>query len=215
MYVVNIAEELIMRRTKEDAQKTYDAILDAAVAHFSQRGVANTSLEDIAESANVTRGAIYWHFKNKGEIFDSIHERFYQPLAALLLEDIETSHNDPLQQLHDICVKLLLDFTLDLRKRQAAALFMLGCHYSGDLEQYWDKHHKKKEDSLKIFSRYFEKAKKDGRLPVSASPEILTLSIRCYMKGIISEYLNDIENFNLEKNAEPLIAQFFYPLAVK
>jgi|TARA_R110002126_G_scaffold3263_1_gene18319 AcrR family transcriptional regulator len=198
-----------MRRTKEDAQKTYDAILDAAVGHFSQRGVANTSLEDIAESANVTRGAIYWHFKNKGEIFDSIHERFYQPLSALLLEDIEKGDNAPLLQLHNICVKLLLDFTTDQKKRQAAALFMLGCHYSGDLEQYWDKHRKKKEDSLKIFSRYFEKAKQDGNLPASASPEILTLSIRCYMKGIITEYLNDIEGFDLENNAEKLIKQFF------
>lgn len=204
-----------MRRTKADAQKTYDAILDAAIDQFSQRGVANTSLEDIAESANVTRGAIYWHFKNKGEIFDSIHERFYQPLAALLLEDIENGDNNPLQQLHDICVKLLLNFAGDPQKRQAAGLFMLGFHYGGELEQYREKHQKKKEDSLKVFSRYFAQAKQDGNLPDSASPDILTLSIRCYMKGILTEYLNDIEGFDIENNAEKLIGQFFSPYLCK
>jgi len=37
----------------------------------------------------------------------------------------------------------------------------------------------------------------------------LTISVRCYLKGIIIEYLNNPESIDLEKNAEHLIVQFF------
>ena len=50
------------RRTKQDAQATREALLDAAEHVFEQRGVARTSLNHIAEAAGLTRGAVYWHF---------------------------------------------------------------------------------------------------------------------------------------------------------
>ena len=52
------------RKTKEDALITRDLILDAAERVFLRRGVARTALQEIAEEANLTRGAIYWHFQN-------------------------------------------------------------------------------------------------------------------------------------------------------
>ena len=53
------------RRTKEEALATRHALLDAAERVFGRRGVARTSLVEIAEEAGVTRGAVYWHFKDK------------------------------------------------------------------------------------------------------------------------------------------------------
>ena len=80
MYVVNLAENT-MRRTKEDAELTKQTILKAAVDVFTERGVAKASLEEIARKADVTRGAVYWHFKNKMEIFDALHENLHTPLS--------------------------------------------------------------------------------------------------------------------------------------
>lgn len=57
------------RKTKQQAEETRQEILDAAIKTFSERGVSATSLADIAKSAGVTRGAIYWHFKNKVDLF--------------------------------------------------------------------------------------------------------------------------------------------------
>ena len=56
------------RRTKFEAEKTRNAILDAAEKVFYKRGVARTSLEQIARAAHVTRGAVYWHFHDKIEL---------------------------------------------------------------------------------------------------------------------------------------------------
>ena len=56
------------RKTKEEAQETRQRILDAAERVFQMQGVSRTSLAHIADAAGVTRGAIYWHFRNKADL---------------------------------------------------------------------------------------------------------------------------------------------------
>lgn len=58
----------MVKKTHADALKTKQKILDVALELFSKQGYDKTSLSDIARHANVTRGAIYWHFEDKGEL---------------------------------------------------------------------------------------------------------------------------------------------------
>ncbi|MGN1056456.1 MAG: TetR family transcriptional regulator, partial [Comamonas sp.] len=67
------------RRTKEDAEMTRNQLLDAAQAVFFSKGVAGASLADIAQAASLTRGAIYWHFKDKADLFDALMKRTTLP----------------------------------------------------------------------------------------------------------------------------------------
>src|SRR5258706_2776656 len=71
------------RRTKEEALETRTGILDAAERVFHEKGVAHASLEDIAAAADVTRGAIYWHFKDKADLFDAMMQRVVLPMDAI------------------------------------------------------------------------------------------------------------------------------------
>ncbi len=64
-----------MKRTHEDAMKTRDDIFWAGLRVISQNGYRSAKMEDIAQEAGVTRGAIYWHFKNKEAFIDEIKER--------------------------------------------------------------------------------------------------------------------------------------------
>ena len=65
----------MVRRTKSEALETRARILDAAEQVFLRKGVLSASLNDIASEAGVTRGAIYWHFKNKHDVFMAMVER--------------------------------------------------------------------------------------------------------------------------------------------
>ena len=65
----------MVRRTKEDALATRSSLLDAAELLFQAQGVSRTSLADIAREAGTTRGAIYWHFKDKADLFNAMMER--------------------------------------------------------------------------------------------------------------------------------------------
>lgn len=63
-----------MRRTKEEAAQTRQDLLAAALTVFSRKGYEAARLEDIAEIAGVTRGAIYFHFDNKAGLFMALVE---------------------------------------------------------------------------------------------------------------------------------------------
>jgi len=60
------------RKTKLEALETRERLLDAGEVVFRQRGVTRTSLAEIAAAAGVTRGAVYWHFKDKAALFHAM-----------------------------------------------------------------------------------------------------------------------------------------------
>ena len=51
---------------------TKESILKAAFSCFYQNGFDKTSLTAIADEAGVTRGAIYWHFEDKKDLFRAV-----------------------------------------------------------------------------------------------------------------------------------------------
>jgi AcrR family transcriptional regulator len=55
--------------------KTREAIVAAATRRFALRGVDATSLDDVAEAAGFTKGAIYANFPNKRALVDAVIER--------------------------------------------------------------------------------------------------------------------------------------------
>jgi len=57
---------------QERAERTRAAILDAAAAVFDDRGYAGATLSDIIAVANVTKGAMYFHFSSKEKIAHAI-----------------------------------------------------------------------------------------------------------------------------------------------
>ena len=71
------------RRTKEDAEATRNKLLDAAAEVFFVKGVAGASLSEVAQAAGLTRGAIYWHFKDKVDLFDALMQRTTLPLSLI------------------------------------------------------------------------------------------------------------------------------------
>lgn len=74
------------RKTKEQAQETRRQIIDAARIVFHQWGVNRSSLDRVAQEAGLTRGAVYWHFKDKAELFLAVREDVLSPM----LHEIES-----------------------------------------------------------------------------------------------------------------------------
>ena len=92
----------MVRRTKEEAQATRHRILDAAELLFQQHGVSRTTLQDIAQAAELTRGAVYWHFKDKADLFNAMMERATMPLEeTMALSPSPGEDDDPLSFIRD------------------------------------------------------------------------------------------------------------------
>jgi len=96
-----------MKKTKEDAALTRKMLLGAALNVFSHKGYAQATLEEVAKEAGVTRGAIYWHFSNKFEIFYAVLQELYRKAGARVTKIID-SHQRPESKLHQLMREFLL-----------------------------------------------------------------------------------------------------------
>lgn len=73
-------------------QHTRDLLLDAAEKLFAERGLGGASLEDIADAAGYTRGAIYAHFGSKEELFLAVIERQRQRFLDGFTDVVSSFH---------------------------------------------------------------------------------------------------------------------------
>jgi len=73
-----------MPRTKEAAKQPRRKVIAAALELFSRNGYSNTTLAMIAQAAGFSRGPIYWHFKNKDELYQAVLTFSQEPLERLI-----------------------------------------------------------------------------------------------------------------------------------
>jgi AcrR family transcriptional regulator len=81
------------RLTREESRaETHQRLLDAAQAVIAKKGLAATSVEDIAASAGYTRGAFYSNFRGKGDLFIELlrrdHLRAHTDMCEILSADL-------------------------------------------------------------------------------------------------------------------------------
>jgi TetR/AcrR family acrAB operon transcriptional repressor len=119
MYVNGEARR-VARRTKEEAEGTRTRIVDAAERVFRDKGVAHASLEDVAAAARVTRGAIYWHFKDKAELFEAMMRRVELPAQALMERAGAPGAANPLEILRASACEVLLRAARDAQVRASS-----------------------------------------------------------------------------------------------
>lgn len=71
---------------KDDSRQK---ILNAAFEAFMEKGYSNTSMDDIVKRSGLSKGTLYWHFKNKQELFIAIIRFAFQPFDDLLANLVE------------------------------------------------------------------------------------------------------------------------------
>jgi AcrR family transcriptional regulator len=67
----------------QQGEATRQALLDAARTLFGERGYAATSLDEVAHTAKVTKGALYHHYEGKQELFGAVYEQVKREVSEL------------------------------------------------------------------------------------------------------------------------------------
>ena len=113
-----------MKRTKEEAEETRMLILSTARKIFSDKGYAATKLSDIAEEAEITRGAIYWYFKNKRELFVNVFPAKVDPFFETI-NNILSVELSPINKLEKILSSLFdkIGNNTEFRRNQHLYMF--------------------------------------------------------------------------------------------
>lgn len=203
------------RKTKEEALATRNQLLDAAEQLFSTQGVARTSLHEIAEAAGLTRGAIYWHFDNKGDLLTALWERAAAPLRASFDQDCGDSGDDPLGRLRMLASFKARHIENDPRVRAVMTILMLRCEFSEETRNATDYFSHEREYAYSRVSEVFRRAVEMGQLPASVNIDQAVISLFCFIDGIVFHWLTDPARFPLSVTALNAIDAYLAGLRTK
>ncbi len=179
------------RRTKAEAEQTRNDLLDAAEALFFERGVSGTSLDDIARAAGVTRGAVYWHFKNKLDLFCAMEHRVRLPHEELLERTMSRKDAEPLDVIEEAVVASLASLFDDEQKQRVLSIMFHRCEYVGDMAEALARFEEAKSRLWVLFLDAFREASRRGQLAAAWTPEVACLTLRACMTGLLDEWMRD------------------------
>ncbi|MDD4616667.1 MAG: TetR family transcriptional regulator [Alphaproteobacteria bacterium] len=201
------------RRTKDDAEKTRKAIIDAAEQVFFAQGVSRSSLEQVARAAKVTRGAVYWHFKNKAELCDAMLKRIFLPQEDML-EKLAAESESPLEDLRSASIHALEMIARDKRRRRVVTILYLRCEYMEEMLGIIRRRNASKARMLSLSEKLFARAKALGRLSPCWDPRRASQALQAMMIGIVVNGL-EIGKKSVFTNGASCIEVFFNSLQVR
>jgi len=195
-----------MRKTKEEAEKTRKRILKSALNVFLNNGYSKTSLTDIAKNAGYTRGAVYWHFKNKSEILENLISKFHDRFSC--------EQSDILESPLDPAIKIVEMININL------PLLYNDKEFRDFIELTWfkteiDQHKGLLEGKTAITQMFndaienlLREASRTGSLKKGVDPEIAALSITSIINGIYRGYFVLPDKLRSEKKGRRIIENY-------
>jgi len=203
------------RKTKLEAQVTRERLLDAAETVFRQRGVTRTSLAEIAAAAGVTRGAVYWHFKDKAALFHAMCDRATLPLDALFERAGETASAEPLRTLRELCVGALQRLAVDARTQ---VVFDVIFHKTEMVDELADMATSNETERCRCLSQIeviLRRCVETGDLPPDTDPVLAAHGLNALMIGIMHQWVLDQSSYDLAAAAPTLIDTYLAGLAAR
>ncbi|MEK6594133.1 MAG: TetR family transcriptional regulator [Pseudomonadota bacterium] len=198
----------MVRRTKDEALATRSALLDTAERVFSERGVSHTSLADIARAAGVTRGAIYWHFKDKADLFCEMVGRVTLPMEDAPCQVNHGNAADPLASIRAMMIGILKRITNDEQARRVFHVVFHKCEYVDEMTAVWDRFTEMQVGCLKGIEQGLNAAVKRGQLPKHLDTRRAALGLHAMVDGLLSKWASDPDYTPPANEAERVVDLF-------
>lgn len=196
----------MVRKTKEEAQLTRQQIIDAAREVFLTNGVSRTTLQDIAKQAGVTRGAVYWHFSNKHELFHAMRDQVFLPLIDRMDDTLLV------EQMHDplATIELFLCGTIQILEenqpiRETYEIMMVKCEYVNEFAAVLQQILTNCSDIIKKLELAYQRAKDQGQLHDDLDPAAIAMDTHLFFAGLLHMWVKDIQGERFRHRAIELI----------
>ncbi|PPD18152.1 MAG: TetR family transcriptional regulator [Methylotenera sp.] len=197
----------MVRKTKEDAELTRQRIIDAARTVFLKRGVSRSTLEHIAAEAEVTRGAVYWHFKNKTDIFYALRDRTFLPLIDRMYDTLAIQNDDidPLTQIQNSLCDTINELNENTEMRQIYEIMMIKCEYVDEFATVLQQILSNCSDITEKIQLAYERAKDQNLLITTLTPHELALDTHLFFSGLLHMWVKDSDGSRFRYQAKTLI----------
>jgi len=181
-----------------------EQIMDAALKVIISKGYDNSRMDDIVDLSSMSKGAIYWYYKSKKEVYLNL-VNYWVIKYSTVINHIVEEDDSPAEQLKDVFEYFILQYEQDPSAFKALVEFWSLAGRDKDFQKKLDKVYSK---FLEFLERIINKGVKSGEFK-NLDVRITALSIMVNIEGIIwftlfdahglsaREYINTITNFIL------------------
>jgi len=184
------------RRTKEEAEQTRKDILQASLNMFCEKGYTRTTLDDIAKSINLTKGAVYWYFRNKPDILMALIQEDFKNTQ----EKLDTNNPNPqtLKEMKDNFLFLanMVDNDANFRKLLYFLFFQMEWSiglvnsFKNTLEEF-------KSKPISVIKNILVAEQNSGNIASTVDVGNMTCTIHAMWHGLLTNKLSNQENVSL------------------
>ena len=195
-----------MRKTKTEAQKTRQYLLDAALEVFWRDGVTRASLQAIAQEAGVTRGALYWHFKNKEDLFETLFEQQYADFFAAFNDQTLRDNQDVWTHLQHNLTTMFETLATRESKHKYCNVMFSKCEQTAGNETITELACRYHRLFQKQIAYALQLSREQGRLPENTDIELAAIYLESSLVGLIKIWIDEPERFDLIAKSKRVIA---------
>ena len=171
---------------------------------FERHGLTRTTLKRIAREAGVSRGAIYWHFANKRQLFQVMRDQVSLPLFDRI--EVEGAEVDPLAAVRRFLLSLIDRVATDAKTRRTLDILSLRCEYVDEFRPELRRHMQRCDELTGKLRVLYQSARATGALRRDVSPEIAARGTTIFIVGMLRLWLIDRGRTMPRPTVEALIA---------
>ncbi len=186
-----------MRKTKEEALVTKKQIIGEAVKLFLQKGFSVATLDEIAQQANVTRGAIYHHFNDKLDIVKELIKTEEKNLKGLL-QKIFNEDIPPFNKIEKVIEAVVDNFFVNKSFQDFIELTWFKIEYS-QLSRLRSSKAELTDYFIENFNRVVIEAQQNGEIKKELDVSGITITIINMINGMYRLFFILPKQFNTKK----------------
>jgi TetR/AcrR family acrAB operon transcriptional repressor len=195
------------RKTKEEAEKTRKDIIESARLVFHRDGVSRSTCEKIAKAAGVTRGAVYWHFQDKAEIFLAMRADVFVPMIertdAILLSESLDNPLDAIEGSLKEFFRVLDDCAV---VREVFEIMISRCEYVDEFASVQEEVGRPAYVFLEKMERIYRRAADKGYLREGLDPIATARDTWAFTSGLLHLMLGCQKGSGLEQQIPQMIS---------
>lgn len=188
----------IKERKEREKSRRRDQILDAAIELTGQQGFEKTTMDEIAEKAELSKGTLYLYYKDKSSLYQAIKKRALQSLHQDFLTVLQQDKPGAM------LVKEMISSFLDMIQKNVTftkAIMLYRGSESSDSDQQSsiaEKCLNIENDVNMLMVKAIQIGVQDGSITTKLDPKLLALQIGFQMRGLLQFYILDNKNMGVK-----------------
>ena len=203
----------MVRKTKAEALETREHLLDAAEQLFLSQGVARTSLQHVAAAAGLTRGAVYWHFQDKADLFEAMVQRVALPCETAMAEALAAPDAAVMAGLLGLALVPMREVCAQPRVQRVFTIMLHHTEMAADMQAVQQRHIEGVGTYIDQMRQLIERARGLGLIDTGQDPAAAALGLFALVDGLLRHWTLTPGSFDLVAVGEATVGAYLRGLA--